>query len=270
MRSLLYVPADNTRFIAKAHERGADCLILDLEDAVPDGNKAAARQGLAQSIASLRRGPGKVAVRISAGNFEDVAAAVAAGVDLLVLPKADSEDDVATLDAQLRAAGAPDALPVIGIVESPAGVLAAQAIAQHGRIAGLITGSEDLALALSAVPDPDVLRLPKLLVHYAAKAAGKLSLGLMRSIADYSDLDGIAEAALEARRHGFDGATCVHPSAVAVLNSAFLPDATELAWACRVIESEGTTEVDGRMVDRPVLDRARAILARAKAAGPAR
>lgn len=261
MRSLLYVPADKPRFIAKAHERGADCVILDLEDAVAEANKALARDGLADAVASLRQGRAQVAVRINPGHYPDVAAAVAAGPDLVVLPKVESPDDIAALDGQLRTAGAPEAIMVIGIVESPAGVLAAQAIAYHDRIMALITGSEDLALALGAVPDPDVLRLPKLLVHYAAKAAGKLSLGLMRSIADYADLDGVREAASEARRHGFDGATCVHPSAIALLNAAFMPSQDDIAWAQGVIENAGAGRYDGQMLDRPVLARARAILA---------
>ena len=259
MRSLLYVPADNARFIARAHERGADCLILDLEDSVADAAKAGARAGLAAAVAQLRRGPAQVAVRVNAGVPADVQAAVAAGADLIVLPKCDSPAAIADLDALLTAVAAPR-LPVLGIVESPAGVLAAALTAQHPRLAGMMTGSEDLALALGARPDPDVLTFPKLMVHYAAKAAGRFSFGLIRSIADYADLDAIAQAARDARRHGFDGASCVHPAAVAVLNRAFLPDADEVAWAHRVLAATATTTVDGRMVDRPVLARARMIL----------
>jgi citrate lyase subunit beta/citryl-CoA lyase len=121
-----------------------------------------------------------------------------------------------------------------------------------------------VATALGAEPTPEVLRVPKLLVHYAAKAEGKLSLGLLRSVADYNDLDAIAAAGREARMHGFDGATCVHPSVVPVLNEAFSPGAEEIGWAERVLAagSEGAFVVDGRMVDAPVIARARRILGR--------
>jgi citrate lyase subunit beta/citryl-CoA lyase len=278
MRSLLYVPADQERFIAKAHLRGADGVILDLEDAVPDGRKGLARanlgaavtslrQGdglvavranLGAAVTSLRQGDGLVAVRVNPGDGEDVRAAVAAGIDLIVLPKADG----AALDAlagALAGAGAPD-LQVLATIEGPAALLDVAAIARHPNVVALNLGSEDFALALGGVPDPDVLRQPKLMVHYAAKAAGKLSLGLLRSIADYADLAAIEAAAVEARRHGFDGSSCVHPSAVAVLNTAFAPSDAEIAWAKAVLETEGTVSLDGQMIDKPLRARAQAIL----------
>ncbi len=263
MRSLLYVPADNVRFIAKAHERGADCIILDLEDSVCDAAKADARQNLAVNVRSLRRGPSRVAVRINAGNAGDVGAALSAGVDYLVVPKVNDVSDLQALAAILPA-GEGSYIPVLATIESPTGVLAAPEIARHPLVTGLLTGSEDLALALGAVPDPDVLRLPKLLVHYAAKAAGKLSFGLLRSIADYADVDAIAEAAQEARRHGFDGATCIHPSAVAILNAAFCPSDADLAWARAVMATKGTASLNGQMIDKPLRERAVQILRSAK------
>ena len=120
------------------------------------------------------------------------------------------------------------------------------------------------ATELGATPTPEVLRTPKLLVHYAAKAEGKLSFGLLRSVADYADLPAIEAAGREAREHGFDGATCVHPSVVPILNAAFAPDDAEIAWAERVVAASksgaGGFTVDGRMVDRPVLLKAQAIL----------
>jgi citrate lyase subunit beta/citryl-CoA lyase len=129
---------------------------------------------------------------------------------------------------------------------------------------GLATGGEDLALALGALPTPAVLHLPKLLVHYAAKARGLLSLGLLRSVADYSDLDAIRVAVREAREHGFDGATCVHPSIVPLLNTGFSPSAEELDWARRVLalaeQNAGAFALDGTMVDAPVIARARRML----------
>jgi citrate lyase subunit beta/citryl-CoA lyase len=133
---------------------------------------------------------------------------------------------------------------------------------------GLMVGGEDLATALGAVPTPEVLRTPKLLAHYAAKAEGKLSFGMLRSVADYSDTEAVRASAIEARAHGFDGASCVHPSIVPILNAAFAPSPEELAWASKVVDAargnEGAFALDGRMVDRPVVERARAILRQAR------
>lgn len=253
LRSLLYVPAHSERFLAKAHERGADAIILDLEDAVPEADKDRARDDLAESIPLVGRNGAQVFVRINAGarRRSDAAAAVRAGATGLVLAKAEPD----ALDF---------GLPAIAMLESPSAILEARTFARHPAVMGLLVGSEDLATALGATPTPEVLRVPKLLVHYAAKAEGKLSFGFLRSIGDYRDLPGLEAAAQEARQHGFDGATCVHPSAVPILNTAFSPTADEIAWAERVLAagSEGAFAVDGRMVDAPVIERARRILAR--------
>jgi citrate lyase subunit beta/citryl-CoA lyase len=254
LRSLLYVPAHSERFLAKAHERGADAIILDLEDAVPEADKDRARDGLAEAAKSVSRNGAKVFVRINSGARRrgDADAATKAGVTCIVLAK-----------AELAEVGSFN-LPAIAMLESPGAVLDARAYARHPDVMGLLVGSEDLATELGATPTPEVLRIPKLLVHYAAKAEGKLSFGLLRSVADYADLPAIEAAGREAREHGFDGATCVHPSVVPILNTAFAPSEVEIAWAERVVAAsksgEGAFTVDGRMVDAPVIMRARKIL----------
>jgi citrate lyase subunit beta / citryl-CoA lyase len=254
LRSLLYIPAHSERFLAKAHERGADAIILDLEDAVPDADKDAARDGLKDATESAGRNGAAIYVRINAGERRraDAEAAVAAGAAGIVLAKA----SLGELDGYR--------LPLIAMLEDPGAVLEARDFARHTNVMGLIVGSEDLATAMGATPTPEVLRMPKLLVHYAAKAERKLSFGLLRSVADYTDLAEIEAAARAARSYGFDGATCIHPSAVPILNAAFAPSAQEIAWAKRVVEAarsgKGAFTVDGRMVDAPVIARARAIL----------
>ncbi len=254
LRSMLYVPAHAERFLTKAHERGADGIILDLEDAVPEANKDAARDGLRDSVAAVGRNGASVLVRINSGaqRRADADASRRAGASAIVLAKArlDELDDIG--------------LPVIAMLEDAAAILDARAYAKHPNVMGLLVGSEDLATSLGGSPTPDVLRFPKLLAHYAAKAEGKLSFGLLRSVADYNDLAAIEVAGREARAHGFDGATCVHPSVVPLLNSAFAPSDDERAWAQRVIAAaasgQGAFTVDGRMVDAPVIARARKIL----------
>ncbi|HKD26308.1 MAG TPA: CoA ester lyase, partial [Xanthobacteraceae bacterium] len=118
---------------------------------------------------------------------------------------------------------------------------------------------------------PEVLRLPKLLVHFAAKAAGIRSFGLLRTVADYNDLEGIEQSAREARRLGFDGASCVHPAVVPILNRAFSPSPAELDHARALVAAfdsalaagNGAFEFEGRMVDEPVARRARALIEKA-------
>ncbi|MFP9135781.1 HpcH/HpaI aldolase/citrate lyase family protein [Devosia sp. XGJD_8] len=269
MRSLLYVPAHSERFVAKAHERGADAIILDLEDSVPEDTKDQARLGLAEAVTMVRRGGATVMVRVNSGDrqHDDALAACHAGADALYVPKVRSAEELGTLASVLegveaQAGRAP--MGLVALIEDPAAVLSASEIAKAPRLVALSLGGEDLALALGAQPTPDVLHLPKLLVHYAAKAAGLLSFGLLRSVADYSDLPGITGAAREARAHGFDGATCVHPAVVPLLNAAFAPSAEEQAWAKRVLEraaaGDGAFQMDGKMIDAPIIARARAIM----------
>jgi citrate lyase subunit beta/citryl-CoA lyase len=271
MRSLLYVPAHAQRFVARAHERGADAIILDLEDAVPPDAKDAAREALAQAVPAVRRGGARVVVRINSGERrnEDALAACRAGADLLYVTKVRSAGELADLADFLGQAEARldrAEMKFVALLEDIGAVLDARAISGAPRLVGMAVGGEDLAGSLGAQPTPDVLRTPKLLVHYAAKAAGLMSFGLLRSVADYTDLDGIRASALEASTHGFDGATCVHPTAVPLLNAAFLPSAEQAGWARRVVDAaaggQGAFALDGSMVDAPVIARARSILAR--------
>ncbi len=263
-RSLLYVPADNARFIAKAHMRGADAIILDLEDSVRPGNRVEARNALKNSVRDVGQAGALVLVRINVEPdtmLADARAAVAAGAVALYVPKADR----ARLDMLDHELGGD--VPFFALIEHPAALLDAGAIAAHPRVRGLAVGGEDLATALGAVPDPETLRLPKLLVHYSAKAHGKISIGPLGTVADYADTEAMERLALEARRHGFDGATCVHPALVPIFNRAFMPSAQEIAWARRVVEAAdlspaGAFTLDGRMIDAPVVSRARYILDR--------
>lgn len=268
-RSLLYVPASSEQFIAGAHVRGADAIILDLEDSVLPADKDAARRALAESVPQVGQGGATVFVRVNAAPerlLADAEAAARAGAWGLYVPKARSPQVFVDLARQLEAiegATGREPLRLVALIEDAAGVLDARVIARAPRVIGLTAGSEDLALSMGARPDPEVLRLPKLLVHYAAKAEGLLSFGLLRSTADYGDHDAVAAAAREAHAFGFDGATCVHPALIPILNSGFSPSLEEIAWAQRVLAGAGAAgsfAVDGSMVDAPVIERARRIL----------
>lgn len=158
------------------------------------------------------------------------------------------------------------------IIEDPAAVMDARAIiSAHPRVVAAMAGGEDLATALEAEPTAETLRLPKQLVHMAAKATGRFSLGLFGTVADYSDQEGIKALVAEARRHGFDGASCIHPSVVPLLNDGFSPSDADIIEARRVVKALedaeaqglGAVSLDGRMIDKPVADRAKLLLARA-------
>jgi len=285
IRSLLYVPASSERFIAKAHEREADAIILDLEDAVVPAQKSAARARLATAVPSVRQRGAAVFVRINAEEELwrlDAEAAARAGVFGLLVPKSRDAGMLQHLAAMLekleRRTGRSQ-VALVPMIEDAGAVLDARAIASATpRVLGLVAGGEDLATALDAEPTLETLYLPKLLVHLAAKAAGVRSFGLLRTVADYGDLAAVEKSAREARALGFDGASCVHPSVVPILNRAFSPSGEELDRASRLIAAadeakargEGAFAFEGKMVDEPVVKRARALLERAGASAALR
>ena len=278
MRSLLYVPASSERFLARAHERGADAIILDLEDAVAPAQKSAARARLATAVPGVAQRGAKVFVRINSENALwrlDAEAAARTGAFGLLVPKTREPARLRALAELLeeleRSIGRAE-VALVPMIEDAGAVLDARAIATATpRIFGLVAGGEDLATALDAEPTPEALHLPKLLVHLAAKAAGVRSFGLLRTVADYGDLAAVEKSAREARALGFDGASCVHPNVVPVLNRAFSPSEQEVDRARRLLAAageakargEGAFAFEGKMVDEPVVRRALALLARA-------
>ncbi|MDR6293364.1 citrate lyase subunit beta/citryl-CoA lyase [Inquilinus ginsengisoli] len=276
LRSLLYVPADRERFVAGAAARGADAVILDLEDGVAESAKPAARAALAAAVPLVGAAGARVLVRINsrlAHAAEDIAAAVRAGADGLLVPKTEDGQWLRLiadrLDELEREAGRPEGWTrLIPLVETLRGLdRRAEIAAATPRTLALVCGTEDLSAEIGAEPDSAVLRLAQQQVLLAARGAGLLPLGLMGSLAGIDDLDALRRAAEEAVRQGFEGASCIHPAQVAVLNQAFTPDAAAVDRARRIVaallQGQGTAKVDGRMVDAPVVARARRVLARA-------
>src|SRR6516225_1170992 len=195
--------------------------------------------GKGHSARAPRRGGGKrrqrgatIFVRINAQPELirlDAEAACRAGVFGLLVPKTRDartlQELAELLDGIERSAGR-EPMAFVPMIEDAGAVLDARLIASATpRVFALMTGGEDLATSLDAEPTPAVLYLPKLLVHLAAKAAGVRSFGLLRTVADYGDLDAVERSAHEAAAFGFDGASCVHPSVVPILNRAFSPSA---------------------------------------------
>ena len=278
IRSMLYVPASSERFIAKALERGADAIILDLEDSVAPDEKEKARAGLTKSIPSVSRNGATVFVRVNSEErmiLADAEAACRAGAFGLFVPKARDPDELKRLARHLdkveKATKRRQKTMLVAMIESAGAVLDARALATAtSRVFGLIVGSDDLATAMGAEPTPEVLRFPALMVHFAAKACGVLSFGFLLSQGEFRDTAAIARTAREARSFGFDGGTCVHPSAIPILNEAFSPSAAEIDRAKRLIiayeeslaAGKGACAFEGKMIDLAMVARARNLLAK--------
>ncbi|MCD2182664.1 HpcH/HpaI aldolase/citrate lyase family protein [Rhizobium sp. GN54] len=276
--SLLYVPGNAPRFLEKAGQRGADVVIVDLEDAVPETAKTEAREGLAKWVPAIRQSGCQVFVRVNQSErlVDDAVAATIAGADGLYIPKVDSADILARL-AESLLPHERDRAPIgfVPLIEDMKGLFEVRAIAHGPRVFALTSGGEDLATAMGAKPTPEVLRYPKLMIHYAAKEAGVLSFGMLRTTVDFADKEALRAAALEARDFGFDGATCIHPSVVPILNECFAPTPEELSWARKVVAAgeqeaaagRGAFMLDGRFVDAPIVTRAQNLLARFEKGG---
>ena len=265
--SLLYVPGNAPRFLEKAGQRGADAVIVDLEDALPEAAKTEARDGLARWVPAIKKAGGRVFVRVNHSErlIEDAIAATQAGADGLYVPKVCSPDVLDRLAKSLEN-HEKDRSPIafVPLIEDMQGLFEVRSIAKGPRVMALACGGEDLATAMDAKPTPEVLRYPKLMIHYAAKEAGVLSLGLLRTIADFADKEALRAAVLEARDFGFDGASCIHPSVVPILNEGFAPSPQEVAWALKVVAANereatagrGAFMLDGKFIDAPIVTRA--------------
>ena len=281
-RSILYVPGNVPKFIDKAHERGADCVLVDLEDSVTPSEKPRARAMLPDTLKKVVRGGADVAVRINRPMrlaVADLEAAVRPGVAALFVTKTESVQHLALLDEAVSELERERGLPVGGIgfaamIEHPRAMAHLHDIAERGpRLIAMMLGGEDFALETGSVPGDETLELPKRLVAFAAQAHDVAMIGILGTVADYSDAAAYRKSAERARRFGFSGGTCVHPGLVSALNEAFAPSADEVAQARRLIEADamaaaagrGSFQVDGKMIDIPVIERARKLLARHEA-----
>lgn len=259
-RSLLFVPATRLDRVDKAFARGADAVVVDLEDAVPPDDKPAARDAVA---AMPQRDD--VWVRCNDVRSAELADDLTAlrGLPWLagvVLPKAESADDVRAVTA-----GAPG-LPVLALVESAAGLLAAERLAAAGasRLAlGPVDYCRDLGVPLGA--DEEVLAYPRSVLAVVSRAAG-LPAPVDGAVTALDDAAAVEASARRARALGCAGKLCIHPDQVGPVNATFSPTAAERAWAAGVVaaaEAAGTGAFrhGGEMVDAPVLQRAKDVLA---------
>lgn len=264
-RSLLFLPASNARAIAKARTLPCDMVILDLEDAVPDDAKEQARDGAAEALAQGFDGR-IAAVRINVAGTPwhgvEMLAARTSAADYVVLPKVENA-------RQVRDVFSVSQKPVIAMIESARGVLAAAEIAGAEGCAGLFMGLNDLRRDLSIPPSAGRAGLSHAMqaVVLAARAAG---IAVFDGV--YNRLDDVAGLEMECSDGyalGFDGKTLIHPSQIEVANRIFGPGAQALADARRLIEAAtgGAERFEGRMVETMHVEEAKALVARAEAVG---
>ena len=260
-RTALFLPASNPRAIEKARELPADLVILDLEDAVKDADKAQARLA---AVAAVAEGFGSrlAAIRlngIGSGEYpEDVAAVASSAADFAVLPKAEGAAEVAQV---ARALGK----PLLAMIETPLGVFAAAAIAAVPGVAGLIAGTNDLAATLRLPPSSGRAQMSVALqtIVLAARAGGVWALDGVFNRLD--DAEGLAAECREGRALGFDGKSLIHPGQLAIAARAFGPSEAEIADARALIAAAtgGAERYEGRMIEAMHVDQARALLERA-------
>lgn len=276
IRTALFVPVLQPRFFARAGKRGAQALILDLEDSIAPARKAEARAALADAVRTLRATALPIWVRVNADPQwlpDDLDACVATGADAVLLPKVESAGDVQAacerLDRCAHARGAASPAALAALIETPRGVLRADTIAAADpRVRALGFGAEDYANAMGCPPNADLLTPAAARVAQCGAAEGIACWGLAASIAELDDVAALEAAAQLARRLGFHGSPAVHPTQVPVFNRAFAPTDAELAHARRVLDAQaaadaaglGAVRLDGRMIDKPVIERARRLL----------
>lgn len=272
LRSLLFLPATSEHLLAKATERGADALVVDLEDSIPPDRKAAARPMAVAAVQQLAARGATVVLRVNSEPDAwrlDLQGMPLHLVSAVMLPKVETLEQLGRF-AQAVAAQAGDSTPPIAaLLESPRGVLAANQVAAHPALCALGFGAEDYAGAIGVSAEPAALTWPAQQVLTCAHAWGLQCWGLAASIAAVDDLAYFEGAVRAGRAMGFTGTVCIHPRQVPVANRGFSPSDQELAWARRVVAADqaareagvGAVLLDGRMIDKPIVDRARRWLA---------
>ena len=277
-RSMLYVPATSEKFIEKAHERGADAIKIDLEDAVALAEKARARTLVRSAAKTVARGGADVLVRVNRPlrmAVDDLEASVWPEVHGLVLPKVESADHIGFLaeiiteleDERDMQRGH---IKLMALIETPRGYSNVRDIAHSSeRLSAIALGQEDFSAEMGMV-EPEGMSLLSYYqtVQVAAREAGILPIGYPGSIAEFTDLELFKSNALVARKLGFDGGACIHPKQVPILNEAFTPTDEEIdrsermvaAYDAAMAAGDGAVAFEGKMIDVPVVARAERIL----------
>jgi citrate lyase subunit beta / citryl-CoA lyase len=281
-RSRLIMPANERKYVEKAHLRNADAVCLDLEDSVPVSEKVATRALLREAILLAGKGGSDVLVRVNNTSEllkGDVEACVWPGLDGIFFPKADTGQQIRDLDRLLteleQKRGIPPGHVKISIIaETLKGYLNVQeTTGASERIDSLSLGTEDFAtntgMELSEATYHGWL-IPRMQIVFVAHAYGKLPLNLLGSMAAFGDTAGFEKMAVLSYKHGFLGSSCIHPGNVEILNKSFSPTPEEIAHSQKLIAAfeqslaagRASASFEGRMIDYPHYEKAKKILAR--------
>jgi citrate lyase subunit beta/citryl-CoA lyase len=280
-RSLLFVPVIRDKFVASAHTRGADGIILDLEDSVPEAEKDRARTLVAAAARAVGKGGADVLVRINRPwhqAFRDIEAAVGSDVMGLVCPKVESPEHLIVIAELLDTFEAqrgltPGHTRLVALVETADAYFRVREIAKATpRLVAITLGAEDFALSVGMQPIGETLQSPKQTVIIAARAAGIIPLGFMGTVADFGDLEVFRQVVRRSRAFGFAAATVIHPSQIAILNEEYGVSPAALDRARRMIAAYdeamakglGAVTFEGKMIDVPVVEREKALIAQAE------
>ncbi|MCE2526789.1 MAG: CoA ester lyase [Actinomycetia bacterium] len=268
IRSFLYVPGDRPSMLAKAPTRGADMLILDLEDAVAPSAKVGARLTILEAIPELEAGGARFCVRVNSEHDEqeaDLAALSGAGIETLVIPKATSQA-IENVTDRCKRMGFPS-VDLVALIESARGLWEVLSIAGHPRVTGLAIGEEDLSADLGVDYRGDSMLwhpVRSRLVWAAASAGLPGPTGPVST--DIADLEGLRESTLLLRQCGFASRAAIHPTQVPIINEVLTPSEEELEAARQLVDqydqalAQGKgaiTDSQGNMIDEAVVRRAR-------------
>lgn len=282
-RTMMFVPGANAAMLRDAPLYGADSIMFDLEDAVSLKEKDSARTLVHFALKTFDYSNVETVVRINsleAGGAQDVEAMVLAGVEVIRLPKTETAQDILDVDAVITSVEKDNQIPVgttkmMAAIESAEGVLNAREIAKASeRLIVIALGAEDYVTNMKTkrYPDGQELSFARNMILHAARAAGIAAIDTVYS--DVDNVEGFQNEVQQIKQLGFDGKSVINPRQIPLVNAIYTPtdkeiqNAKEVIWGIREAEAKGSgvISVNGKMVDKPIVERAQRVIALAKAA----
>lgn len=285
-RTMMFVPASNAGMLRDAYIYGADSIMFDLEDSISLKEKDTSRFLVYQAVKTIDYGNVETVVRINSldmGGRDDVHAMVRAGIDVIRLPKTETAQDVLDTEAVIEEAERQCGREVgstrmMAAIEGPVGVLNALSIAQSSkRLIGIALGAEDYVTSMKtkryADRNSEEIFFARSMIVHAARATGIAALDTVFS--DVNDMDTLRKETEMIKQLGFDGKSVINPRQIPVVNSVFTPTEKEITNAVNVMNAiaeaeakgSGVIALNGKMIDKPIVERAERVLALAEAAG---
>lgn len=282
-RTMMFVPGANAAMLRDAPLYGADSIMFDLEDAVSLKEKDSARTLVHFALKTFDYSDVETVVRINSLDgvgAQDIEAMVLAGVNVIRLPKTETAQDIIDVDGVITRVEGENGLPLgttkmMAAIESAEGTLNAPEIAKAStRLIGIALGAEDYVTNMKTqrYPDGNELFFARSMILHAARAAGIAAIDTVYS--DVDNIDGFTDEVTRIKQLGFDGKSVINPRQIPIVNAIYAPtesqiqDAKEIIWAIREAEAKGSgvVSLNGKMIDKPIVERAERVIALAKAA----